>query len=154
MSYFGYESHALQTQPSANRSPQTELANLDETIYGTCTYEQIYDPAFIHGTGIFDFPSATLTEVDTNAAGSGFESTTASGSVSSHIQTPEAGILADTAASINPDTGSVLSDTSGPILTDMPTSASATLEQLLQSIDPDSFLLASGYGDLMQFPLT
>lgn len=131
----------------------TELTTIDETIYGTCTYEQIYDPAYTRGTGIFDFPSATLTEVETTATSPEFESTTASGSISSQIRTPEAGILADTAASVHPDTGSVLSDTSGPILTDMPTSASATLEQLLQSIDADSFLLASGYGDMMQFPL-
>jgi hypothetical protein len=113
---------------------QTELTNLDDTIYGTCTYEQIFDPAFVREGGSFDWPGpgATLVEVTSQESTS-----TGSRSMSSHIQTPEAGIMID----------------NGSILTDVPTSASATLEQLLQSIDPDSFLLASGYGDLMQFPL-
>ncbi|KAJ1311249.1 hypothetical protein OPQ81_009748 [Rhizoctonia solani] len=110
---------------------EAELHNLDEVIYGTCTYDKIFDPAYIREGGAFDWPDqgATLVEINQETA------TTTSASVSSHIQTPEAGIAAD----------------SGTVLTDTPSSAQATLEQLLQSMDSDSFLLASGYADLAQF---
>ncbi|KAF8708203.1 Fungal specific transcription factor domain, partial [Rhizoctonia solani] len=111
----------------------TELHNLDDTIY-TCRYEAIYDPAYVREGSAFDWPDqvATLVEVTQGTP------TTASASVSSHIQTPEAGIVVDP----------------GPILMDAPNSAQATLEQLLQSMDSDSFLLASGYADLAQFPVS
>ncbi|KAH7344812.1 hypothetical protein B0J17DRAFT_16130 [Rhizoctonia solani] len=110
---------------------EAELHNLDDAMY-TCTYEAIFDPAYIREGSAFDWPdgSATLVEVTQETP------TTTSASMSSHIPTPEAGIMADP----------------GPILTDTPSSAQATLEQLLQSMDSSSFLLASGYADLAQFP--
>lgn len=120
---------------------QTELTKFDDSVYGTCTYENIYDPAFLQEGGSFDWPgpSASLVEVPSNTQT--HDSNNTSGSLSSHIQTPDAGILPDVAGDM------------GPILSDVPTSASATLEQLLQSMDSDSFLLASGYGDFSQMPL-
>ncbi|CAE6458019.1 unnamed protein product [Rhizoctonia solani] len=109
---------------------ETELHNIDEVIYGTCTYEKIFDPAYIREGAAFDWPDqATLVEVTQETP------TTTSAPMSSHIPTPEAGIISDP----------------GPILTDTPSSAQATLEQLLQSMDSDSFLLASGYADLSPF---
>ncbi|KAG8763820.1 hypothetical protein FRC11_011891 [Ceratobasidium sp. 423] len=110
---------------------ETELHNLDEVIYGTCTYEKIFDPAYIREGGSFDWPDQGPTVVEVTQE----TPTTTSASMSSHIQTPEAGLIVDP----------------GPILTDAPSSAQATLEQLLQSMDSDSFLLASGYADLAQF---
>ncbi|CAE6411939.1 unnamed protein product [Rhizoctonia solani] len=111
---------------------ETELHNLDDAIY-TCRYEAIFDPAYVREGSAFDWPDqvATLVEVAQGTP------TTMSASASSHIQTPEAGTAADP----------------GPILTDTPSSAQATLEQLLQSMDSNSFLLASGYADLAQFPV-
>ncbi|QRV91433.1 Fungal specific transcription factor domain [Ceratobasidium sp. AG-Ba] len=64
-----------------------------------------------------------------------------SATASTHIPTPDLGIIQDVVGDM------------GPILTDIPTSASAALEQLLQSMDSDSFLLAGGYGDISQMPL-
>ncbi|KAG9100134.1 hypothetical protein FRC06_004492 [Ceratobasidium sp. 370] len=112
---------------------ETELVNFDDSVYGTCTYENIYNPAFIREGGNYDFPGgATLVEVTSQESSAG---------ASSHMPTPDLGIIPD-----------IVTDM-GPILSDIPTSASATLEQLLQSMDSDSFLLASGYGDITQMPL-
>ncbi|EUC65157.1 hypothetical protein RSOL_443120, partial [Rhizoctonia solani AG-3 Rhs1AP] len=109
---------------------ETELHSLDDVIYGTCTYEKIFDPAYIHEGSAFDWPDqGTLVEVTQETP------TTVSASTSSHLPTPEAGVVPDP----------------GPTLMDAPSSAQATLEQLLQSMDSDSFLLASGYADLTQF---
>ncbi|KAG8702179.1 hypothetical protein FRC09_004915 [Ceratobasidium sp. 395] len=112
---------------------ETELVDLDDSIYATCTYENIYNPAFVKEGGSYDFPgSASVVEITSQESSVG---------ASSHLPTPDAGIIPDIVADM------------GPILTDIPTSASATLEQLLQSMDSDSFLLASGYGDITQMPL-
>ncbi|KAG8747277.1 hypothetical protein FRC12_014113 [Ceratobasidium sp. 428] len=112
---------------------ETELVDLDDSIYATCTYENIYNPAFVKEGGSYDFPgSASVVEITSQDSSVG---------ASSHLPTPDAGIIPDIVADM------------GPILTDIPTSASATLEQLLQSMDSDSFLLASGYGDITQMPL-
>ncbi|CAE6528636.1 unnamed protein product [Rhizoctonia solani] len=109
---------------------ETELHSLDDVVYGTCTYEKIFDPAYIHEGSAFDWPDqGTLVEVTQETP------TTVSASTSSHLPTPEAGVVPDP----------------GPTLMDAPSSAQATLEQLLQSMDSDSFLLASGYADLTQF---
>ncbi|KAF8609570.1 hypothetical protein BDV93DRAFT_148252 [Ceratobasidium sp. AG-I] len=129
-----------------------DLLNFDDMVYNVtskdvgfnCTYEDIYDPAFIQENTTFDWPgpstiSATLVEVPYTTQN--HDSTNTSGSLSSHIQTPDAGTLPDMVTDM------------GPILTDEPTSASATLQQLLQSMDSNSFLLSSGYGDLSQMPL-
>lgn len=112
----------------------------------TCTYADIYDPAFIKENTVFDWPGpsgsdtgATLVEVSSTTQN--HDSTNTSGTLSSHIQTPDAGILPDMVTDM------------GPILTDEPTSASATLQQLLQSMDSNAFLLSSGYADLAQMPL-
>lgn len=115
---------------------ETELTNFDDAVYGACTYENIYNPAFITEGASFDWPGpgATLVEVTS-------QDSNASASVSSHMPTPDTGVMPDMVTDM------------GPILTDVPTSASATLEQLLQSMDSDSFLLASGYGDISQLPL-
>ncbi|CUA76885.1 Glutamate-ammonia-ligase adenylyltransferase [Rhizoctonia solani] len=113
---------------------EAELHNLDEVIYGTFDCREIFDPAYIHEGVAFDWPDQgpTLVEVTQETP------RTISTSVSSHLATPEAGTVVDP----------------GPILTDTPSSAQATLEQLLQSMDSNSFLLASGYADLAQFPAT
>ncbi|KAG8703960.1 hypothetical protein FRC09_003844, partial [Ceratobasidium sp. 395] len=113
---------------------KTELVDLDDSIYATCTYENIYNPAFVKEGGSYDFPgSASVVEITSQESSVG---------ASGHsMPTPDAGIIPDIVADM------------GPILTDIPTSASATLEQLLQSMDSDSFLLASGYGDITQMPL-
>ncbi|QRV76597.1 Fungal specific transcription factor domain [Ceratobasidium sp. AG-Ba] len=112
---------------------ETELANMDDSVYGTCTYSQIYDPAFVREGASYDWPGGAavveVTSQDTSAT------------ASTHIPTPDLGIIQDVVGDM------------GPILTDIPTSASAALEQLLQSMDSDSFLLAGGYGDISQMPL-
>jgi hypothetical protein len=122
--------------PVAYSHLQTEITNFDDVVYGTCTHEDIFHPSFVNEGGSFDWPgpSASLVEVTS-------QDSNPSASVSSHMPTPDAGIIPD-----------VVTDM-GPILTDAPTSASATLEQLLQSMDSDSFLLSGGYGDITQFPL-
>jgi hypothetical protein len=98
--------------------------------------ENIYNPAFMQEGGSFDWlgPGASLVEV-TN------QDSNPDAFVSSHRLILDAEIVPD-----------VVTDT-GAILTDIPTSASATLEQLLQSMNSDSFLLAGEYTDITQIPL-